>query len=66
MKRITVLLADDHTIVREGFRKMLEMEADFEIVGEAPDGREAVALAAKLCPGSTGWKRPGRSSKRPP
>ncbi len=50
MNRITVLLADDHTIVREGFRKMLEMEADFEIVGEAPDGREAVALAAKLCP----------------
>ena len=50
MKRITVLLAEDHTIVREGFRKMLEMEADIEIVGEAQDGRQAVALAKKIHP----------------
>jgi DNA-binding NarL/FixJ family response regulator len=50
MKRITVLLAEDHTIVREGFRKMLELEADLEVVGEAPDGRRAVALAKKLHP----------------
>ena len=50
MKRITVLLAEDHTIVREGFRKMLEMEGDFEIVGEAQDGRRAVLLAKKLRP----------------
>ncbi len=50
MKNITILLAEDHTIVREGFRKMLELEADFEIVGEAPDGRKAVALAIKLRP----------------
>ena len=50
MKRITVLLADDHTIVREGFRKMLELEADFEVVGEAADGRQAVAMAAELRP----------------
>ena len=50
MKRITVLLADDHTIVREGFRHMLELEADFEVIGEAADGRQAVALAAKLRP----------------
>jgi DNA-binding NarL/FixJ family response regulator len=50
MKRITVLLAEDHMIVREGFRKMLEMENDFEIVGEAPDGRKAVALAKKFRP----------------
>jgi DNA-binding NarL/FixJ family response regulator len=50
MKRITVLLAEDHTIVREGFRKMLELEGDFQIVGEAQDGREAVALAKKLRP----------------
>ena len=50
MKRITVLLADDHTIVREGFRKMLEMEKDIEVVGEAEDGRQAVALARKLRP----------------
>jgi DNA-binding NarL/FixJ family response regulator len=50
MKRITVLLADDHTIVREGFRKMLEFEDDIEVVGEAPDGRQAVALVTKLRP----------------
>jgi DNA-binding NarL/FixJ family response regulator len=50
MKRITILLADDHTIVREGFRKMFETEADFEVVGEAQDGRQAVALALKLSP----------------
>ena len=37
-------------IVREGFRKMLELEDDFEIVGEAPDGRQAVALAKKFRP----------------
>jgi DNA-binding NarL/FixJ family response regulator len=50
MKRITVLLADDHTVVREGFRRMLELEADFEVIGEAADGRQAVALAVKLHP----------------
>jgi DNA-binding NarL/FixJ family response regulator len=50
MRKITVLLAEDHTIVREGFRKMLEMENDLEVVGEAPDGRQAVNLVAKLRP----------------
>ena len=50
MKRITVLLAEDHTIVREGFRKMLEMEDDLEVAGEAQDGRQAVTLAKKLRP----------------
>ena len=50
MKKITVLLADDHMIVREGFRKMLELETDLEVVGEAKDGRQAVALARKLHP----------------
>jgi DNA-binding NarL/FixJ family response regulator len=45
-----VLLAEDHVIVREGFRKMLEFENDLAVVGEAPDGRQAVALAAKLAP----------------
>jgi len=50
MKRITVLLADDHIIVREGFRQMLELEADLRVVGEAADGRQAVALAVKLRP----------------
>jgi DNA-binding NarL/FixJ family response regulator len=50
MKRITVLLAEDHTVVREGFRKILELEGDFEVVGEAEDGRQAVAMVKKLQP----------------
>ena len=50
MKKITVLLAEDHTIVREGFRKMLELEKDLQVVGEAQDGRQAVALVKKLRP----------------
>src|ERR1700739_3574819 len=50
MKRITVLLAEDHMIVREGFRKMLELETDLEVVGEAKDGRQAVAMVKKLRP----------------
>jgi DNA-binding NarL/FixJ family response regulator len=50
MKRITILLVEDHTIVREGFRQMLELESDFQVVGEASDGRRAVVLARKLLP----------------
>ena len=50
MKQITILLAEDHTVVREGFRKMLELEEDLQIVGEAQDGRQAVTLAKKLRP----------------
>ena len=50
MKKITVLLAEDHMIVREGFRKMLELEPDIEVIGEAQDGREAVNMARNLAP----------------
>ena len=50
MKRITILLVDDNTMVRAEFRKILELEADFEVVGEAQDGRQAVVLAEKLRP----------------
>jgi len=50
MKRITVLLAEDHVIVREGFRKMLELENDLQVVGEAENGRQAVAMVKKLRP----------------
>ena len=50
LKRITVLLAEDHMIVREGFRKLLELEKDLQVVGEAQTGRQAVALAKKLRP----------------
>jgi len=47
---IRVLLADDHTIVRQGLRSILEREPDLEVVGEAGDGREAVRMAASLAP----------------
>lgn len=48
MSDITVLLAEDHTIVREGLRALLESERDITIIGEAGDGRMAVHLASKL------------------
>ena len=50
MKRITVLLAEDHQIVREGFRSLLKHEDDIEVVGEAETGRQAVQLTQKLRP----------------
>lgn len=50
MKRITVLLAEDHQIVREGFRLLLKHERDIEVVGEAETGRQAVQLTRKLRP----------------
>jgi DNA-binding NarL/FixJ family response regulator len=50
MKRITVLLADDHKVVRKAFRKILELEEDLEVVGEAKNGHEAIAMAKKLRP----------------
>lgn len=50
MKLITILLADDHAMVREGFRRLLESEPDLDIVGEAKTGRAAVNLATKLQP----------------
>ncbi len=49
-KRITVLLAEDHMIVREGLRKLLEVESDIEVVGEAATGRQAVEMTRKLRP----------------
>ena len=52
-KKITVLLAEDHLIVRQGLRALLEMERDFSIVGEARTGREAVALVKSLRPDVT-------------
>ena len=50
MKRITVLLAEDHSIVREGLRSLLEFGGDFKVVGEAATGRQAIELARTLCP----------------
>ena len=48
--KITVLLVDDHALVRRGFRRMLDDDATLEVVGEASNGVEAVQLAAKLQP----------------
>ncbi|MFH0914388.1 MAG: response regulator transcription factor [Chloroflexota bacterium] len=50
MSKIKVIIADDHALVREGTRTLLEQEPDLEVVGEASDGEEAVALANKLQP----------------
>lgn len=50
MKRISILLAEDHTIVRKGIRAMLELEKTFEVVSEAKDGHEAIRLARSLKP----------------
>jgi two-component system, NarL family, response regulator NreC len=47
---ILVLLADDHTLIRAGLRKVVEAEPDLRVIGEANDGREAVALAQTLKP----------------
>ena len=47
---IRILIADDHSIVREGLRLILETEPDFEVIGEAADGVEAVNLATELSP----------------
>jgi len=48
--KIKILIADDHAVVREGTRQILEQEPDFEVVGEASDGEEAVALANSCHP----------------
>jgi DNA-binding NarL/FixJ family response regulator len=49
-EKISVLLVDDHSLVRRGFRRMLEDEEDINVVGEASDGEEAVKLARSLKP----------------
>jgi len=50
MRKIRILLAEDHVVVREGTRKLLESQPDFEVVGEAGDGEEAVELTKQLHP----------------
>jgi len=50
MKRIRILLVDDHAVVRQGFKMILAAQTDMEIVGEAGNGREAVELAESLKP----------------
>jgi two-component system response regulator NreC len=50
MGKIRVMIADDHTLVRQGLKMMLQPQADIEVVGEAGNGREAVQRAAELEP----------------
>ena len=50
MEKITILLADDHVLLRQGTRELLEREDDMKVVGEAGDGEEAARLAADLHP----------------
>lgn len=50
MARLRILLGDDHTIVRQGLRKIIEAQPEWEVVAEASDGREAVRLAAENSP----------------
>lgn len=49
-KKLKILIGDDHTLVRQGIRKILEERQDWSVVGEAHDGREAVKLATELRP----------------
>jgi DNA-binding NarL/FixJ family response regulator len=49
-KKITVLLVDDHSLVRRGFRRMLEDESDMEVVGEAGNGEDSITMAKELRP----------------
>jgi DNA-binding NarL/FixJ family response regulator len=47
---IRVIVADDHHLVRQGIRALLEKASDIEVIGEAADGREAVELVERLAP----------------
>ncbi len=50
MKRLRILIADDHALVRRGLRSVLEAQTNWTVCGEAQDGREAAKLALKLRP----------------
>jgi NarL family two-component system response regulator LiaR len=49
-EKITVIIVDDHAIVRQGLRTYLQLQPDIEVVGEAPNGKEAIALVADTLP----------------
>lgn len=50
MKRIQIVLADDHTLIRQGLRLLIERQQGLEVIGEAADGREAVSITEALRP----------------
>ena len=50
MSQFSIVLADDHQVVREGIRALLELDHSFDVIAEAEDGRVAVALACRLHP----------------
>ena len=50
MKKIKVLIVDDHSLIREGLRRLLELEKDIDVTGQASNGREAVEMALSLKP----------------
>lgn len=50
MTKLQILLADDHAVVREGLKRLIEMQPDMKVIGEAADGRDAVDKAVKLSP----------------
>ncbi len=50
MRKISILLVEDHAVVRDGLKALLNNESDMEIVGEAANGMQAVTLAKKTCP----------------
>src|SRR5688500_17544852 len=50
MGKLQILLADDHVVVREGLKRLVDSEADMRVIGEAADGAEAIEKAIRLCP----------------
>jgi DNA-binding NarL/FixJ family response regulator len=50
MAKLHILLADDHAIVREGLKRLIDAEGDMHVIGEASDGSEAIEKAIQLCP----------------
>lgn len=50
MNKITIFLADDHAIVREGLKRLIDAESDMAVIGEAADGTEVLAMVRSVCP----------------
>ena len=61
MEPVRILLVEDHQVVREGLRRMLELEPDMRVVGEAADGEEGLAQLATLEPDGRKQSGPSRT-----